>query len=112
MKLENHEAPQMRRSKLEMYVDILKLLEKMGPLKMIHIMYKTNFNGITLKEQLNFLIKQNLVEERTIKKRQVVFAVTQRGIKVTRHFQELTQEISVIEEAQSQTKVYHKKNCT
>ena len=30
----------MRRSKLEMYVDILKVLGQRGPLKLTHIMYK------------------------------------------------------------------------
>ncbi len=108
--LENHEVLQMRRSKLERYIDVLKELEHTGPLKLTHIMHKSNFNGSILKDYLDFLVKQGLVEERTVKKRRVVFAVTQRGISVMRHFQELTQEISVIEEAQSQTNAYHKKN--
>jgi len=33
-----------RRSKLEMYVDILKALARHGPLKLTHIMYKANVN--------------------------------------------------------------------
>ena len=98
MKLENLEALQMRRSKLEMYVDILKVLAHAGSLKLTHIMYKSNFNGSMLKEYLDFLIKQGLVEERTVKKGRVVFAVTERGITVLKLFRELTQEISVIEE--------------
>ena len=87
----------MRRSKLESHVDILKVLAHKGPLKLTHIMYKSNFNGSILKEHLGFLIKQGLVEERTVKKIHVVFAVTQRGITVLNHFQELLQEISAIE---------------
>jgi predicted transcriptional regulator len=98
MKLENHEAVQMRRSKMERYIDILNVLAHTGPLKLTHIMYKSNFNSSILKEYLNFLIKQGLVEERIIKKNLRVFAVTQRGITVLNHFQELTQEISAIEE--------------
>ena len=88
----------MRRSKLERYVDILKVLANMGQMKLTHIMYKSNFNGSILKEYLDFLIKQGLVEERTIKKNHLVFAVTQRGRTVLKHFQELTQEISLIQE--------------
>ncbi len=88
----------MRRSKLESYVDILKVLAHTGPLKLTHIMYKSNFNGNILREYLDFLIKQGLIEERTIKKRHSLFAVTQRGMTVLKHFQELTQEISAIEE--------------
>jgi predicted transcriptional regulator len=51
-----------------------------------------------LKEYLGFLIKQGLVEERTVKKIHMVFAVTQRGITVLKHFKELTHEISALEE--------------
>ena len=101
VKLENNEAPQMRRSKLERYVDILALLSHMGPMKLTHIMYKSNFNGSVLKEYLNFLIKQGLIEERTIRKTRSVFAVTQRGRTVLKHFRELTQEISAIQEISS-----------
>jgi predicted transcriptional regulator len=88
----------MRRSKLERLVDILKVLANTGPLKLTHIMYKSNFNSIILKEYLNFLIKQGLVEERTVKKNRTVFVITQRGITILKHFQELTQEIYAIEE--------------
>ena len=93
----------MRRSKLEMYVDILSVLARRGPLKLTHVMYKANVNCSVLREQLDFLIKQNLVEERTIKKGRTVFAVTQRGINVLKYFRELTQALPIIEEARSQT---------
>jgi predicted transcriptional regulator len=42
-------------------------------------MYKANVNCSVLKEYLDFLIKQGLVEERTIGKRRVVFAITPRA---------------------------------
>jgi len=103
VKLENLKATQMRRSKLETYFDILKVLAHTGPLKLSHIMYKANVNGDMLKEYLDFLIKQGLVEKRTIKKRSTVFAVTQRGINVLRYFRELTQELLVMEEARAKT---------
>jgi len=89
---------QMRRSKLERYVEILKVLAHRSPLKLTHIMQKANINCNMLKEYMGFLIKQGLVEERTVKKIHTVFAVTQRGITVLKHFQELTQEISALEE--------------
>jgi predicted transcriptional regulator len=52
-------------------------------------MYKANVNCSVLKEYMDFLIKQSLVEERTIGKRRVVYAVTQRGITVLKYFREL-----------------------
>lgn len=59
----------MRRSKLEMYVDILSVLAHKGPLKLTHVMYKANVNCCVLKEYLDFLIKQGLVEQRTLRER-------------------------------------------
>lgn len=95
----------MRRSKLEMYVDILTVLAHRGPLKLTHVMYKANVNCSVLKEYLDFLMKQGLVEERTIGKRRVVFAVTPRGITVLKYFKELKQVLPIVEEARSQVPV-------
>jgi len=58
----------MRRSKLEMYVDILKVLARTGPLKLTHVMNKSNFNGKIIKECLDFLIKRGLIEKRTVQR--------------------------------------------
>jgi predicted transcriptional regulator len=91
----------MRRSKLETYVAILSVLAQRGPLKLTHIMYKANVNCSVLREQLDFLIKQNLVQERIIKKERTVFAVTPRGITVLKYFRELTQALPIIEEART-----------
>jgi predicted transcriptional regulator len=51
-------------------------------------MYKTNLNCCVLKEDLNFLLKQNLVEERIIGNSKV-YEVTQKGINVLKYFQKL-----------------------
>jgi predicted transcriptional regulator len=64
-------------------------------------MYKANVNCSVLKEYLNFLIKQGLVEERTIGKRRVVYGITQRGITVLKYFRELKQVLPIIEEARN-----------
>ena len=91
----------MRRSKLEMYLDILKVLAHRGPLKLTHIMYKANVNCSILKEYLDFLIKQNLVEERNVGKSRTVFAITQRGITVLKYFRELQQILPIVEETRN-----------
>ena len=95
----------MRRSKLEMYVDILKVLAQRGPLKLTHIMYKANVNCSVLKEYLDFLIKQGLVEERAVGKSRIVFAVTQRGVTVLKYFRELKQVLPIVEEARNAIQV-------
>jgi predicted transcriptional regulator len=99
------EGTYLRRSKLEMYVDLLRVLAHKGPLKLTHIMYKSNVNYSVLKEYLDFLTKQGLVEERTIGKARVVFAITQRGITVLKYFRELEQVLPIVEEARTQATI-------
>jgi predicted transcriptional regulator len=88
-----------------MYVDILSVLAHKGPLKLTHVMYKANLNCSVLKEYLDFLIKQGLVEERTIGKERVVYAVSQRGITVLKYFKELKQVLPIVEEAKNQVAI-------
>jgi predicted transcriptional regulator len=72
-------------------------------MKMTHIMYKANLNCNVLRENLDFLIKQKLIEERTVKKEHTIFEVTQLGINVLKYFKELTKALPFIEENRSQT---------
>ena len=102
---ENKRNKTVRRSKLEMYVDILSVLAHKGPLKLTHVMYKANVNCSVLKEYLDFLMKQGLVEERTVGKRRVVYAVSQRGITVLKYFKELKQVLPIVEESRSQVMI-------
>jgi predicted transcriptional regulator len=88
----------MRRSKLEIYVDILKVLAHRGPLKLTHVMYKANVNCSVLKEYLDFLAKQGLVEEKIIGKERIVYAITQRGVTVLKQFRELKEVLPIVEE--------------
>jgi predicted transcriptional regulator len=90
----------MRRSKLEVYIDILEVLAIRGPLKLTHIMYKSNVNCSVLKDQLEFLIKNTLVEERILRKEKVVYAVTQRGLQILKSFREIKQVFPIEEEKQ------------
>jgi predicted transcriptional regulator len=92
----------VRRSKLEMYVDILNVLAHRGPLKLTHVMYKANVNCSILKEQLEFLIRQGLVEERKLGKRRVAYGITERGLTVLKQFREFKQVLPITEEEQRQ----------
>jgi predicted transcriptional regulator len=84
-----------------MYIDILKVLARRGPLKLTHIMYKANVNCSVLKQYLDFLILQNLVEEQTLGKKRVVYAVTEKGLTVLKYFRELKTVLPIIEEARA-----------
>ena len=89
----------VRRSKLEIHVDILRVLARHRPLKLMHIMYKANVNCGALKRHLEFLIKQKLVEERTVGKKSVVYTITERGLTVLEYFKKLNIALPIIEEA-------------
>ena len=78
-----------RRSKLETYADILRVLVNKGPLKTTHIMQKINVNSATLKKYVAFLVKQGLVEERSIKEGRIVYEITPRGVLVLKGLKEI-----------------------
>jgi predicted transcriptional regulator len=64
-------------------------------------MYKANVNCRVLKEYLEFLIRQDLIAERTVGKSRTVFAITQRGITVLKYFRELKQVLPIVDEARN-----------
>jgi predicted transcriptional regulator len=72
----------MRRSKLEMNLDILKILASQGPRKLTQLMRKTDLSQSVLKQHLAFLIQQNLVEKQNFSKDKIFYAITERGLKV------------------------------
>jgi predicted transcriptional regulator len=90
----------VRRSKLEIYLDILSVLAQRGPLKLTHIMYKANVNCSVLVEYLGFLMQKELVEERSVGKNRIVYAITQRGVTVLKYFGELKRVLPIAEEDQ------------
>ena len=85
-------------------MDILKVLAHRGPLKLTHVMYKANVNCSVLKECLDFLTKQGLVEEKIIGKERKVYAITQRGVTVLKQFRELKEVLPIVEETGNEAK--------
>jgi predicted transcriptional regulator len=88
----------MRRSQLEMHLKILEILDRVGPLKLTHVMNKANVNCSLLKECLDFLTKQGLVEEKIIGEGRKVYAITQLGLKVLQQFRELKEMLPIVED--------------
>lgn len=85
----------VRRSELEVHVDILKVLARHGPLKRTHIMYEANVNSSVLKQYLDLLTQHNLVEEQTLHKKGVVYAITERGLAVLKYFMEVDRALQM-----------------
>ena len=84
MRLENRSKGVLilPKSKLEKHLEILTLLAIGKPSSPTHIKNKTGIHHNTLKRCLEFLIQQNLVEERILSRDRVSYAITKRGVKV------------------------------
>jgi len=91
----------MRRSKMEMYLDILKILAQKGPLKLTHVMYKANVNCCVLKKYLEFLTQNDLVKEKTLRKQKIIYEISEKGLAVLKNFRELQIMLPIIEEDKS-----------
>ncbi len=83
-----YEGFNMRRSKLEMQVEIMKVLAQKGPLQLPNIMHETNLTCNILLENIGFLIKQGLIEEISLEKKNIAYGNTNRGSAVIRFFGE------------------------
>jgi len=88
---------------MEMYIDILKVLAQNGPMKLTHVMYKANVNCSVLKQNLDFLIEQNLLEEQITPKRRnrtkIRYAITEKGRTVIKYFNEVNRALQITEES-------------
>lgn len=68
---------------------ILQALAQRGPLKFLHIVYAADINCNLLREFLDFLTQQNLVEERTVYNNRTVYAITDRGRRILEYFRQM-----------------------
>lgn len=100
---EESERADMRRSKLELYEDILTALVN-RPLTVDLIAYACNMDCFALRQRLEFLLKNGLVEERNYQKKKR-YALTRRGLAIyktlslTKHLEKLQTNMKKIDEA-------------
>lgn len=91
----------MQRSKLELYEDVLTALSD-NPMTIDNIAYVCNMDCVALNKRLDFLIKNNLVEERAFN-RETFYALTRRGLaifktlEITKRLEKLQTSIKIIE---------------
>jgi len=62
---------------------------------------RINVNVSVLREYLDFMVHQNLIEREKITKTRVSYMVTQRGITVLRYFHELEDVLSGLKSMES-----------
>ena len=93
----------MRRSKLELYEDILKALVNKA-LTVDSIAYACNMDCVALHQRLNFLMQSGLVEEKSYKDK-TRFVLTHRGLAIfktltlTKSLEKLQTNMKRIDEA-------------
>ena len=82
---------------METYVEILKVLSHNEPMKLTHIMYKANMNCNALKECLEFLIQQDLIEKKVTSTRRnrekIRYMVTEKARTVIKYFNEVNKAL-------------------
>lgn len=72
----------VRRSKLEINLDILRILASQGPMEPTQLTHKTDLSQNVLRQHLDFLAQQNLVEEQKFGKTEVFYVIAERGLRV------------------------------
>ena len=84
---------------MEMYISTLEALAYYGPLRLTRITYKAKMNCSQLKAILDDLINKKLVEERTVKKNQVVYVATSKAKTILSYFDEVKEMLPIAENA-------------
>jgi predicted transcriptional regulator len=88
---------------MEMYISTLEALAYYGPMKITKITYKAKMNCSQLKEILDSLIEEKLVEERMLRKNKIVYVATPKARTILSYFNEL-KEMLPIEQDTNQLK--------
>jgi predicted transcriptional regulator len=70
------------RTKIQIYLDVLKVLEREKYVKPTNLMYKTNLSWMPLKHILNVLFENKLVEYTEISPKRRLYYLTDEGKKV------------------------------
>jgi predicted transcriptional regulator len=72
-------------------------LAQKGPLKLTHLMYKTNVNCDVLSKNLVFMMKQGLIEVRNVGKGSHVYLITGSGLTLLKSWKEVKQMLPIVE---------------
>ncbi len=97
----NKRVADMHRSKLELYEDVLAALA-IRPLPVDGIAFVCNMDVVAVRKRLDFLIRNNLVEEKAFKN-ETSYALTRRGLaifktlEIAKRLEKLQTSIKIIE---------------
>ena len=84
----------MRRSRLEICIDILKAVED-GKTKFTRVMYESNTSWQILQENVQFLMKNGLIQTKQNGKRKA-YLLTEEGHKIISDFKKIERAIPLL----------------
>ena len=82
----------VRRSQTQIFIDILRLVQRKGTAKPTHILYGANLSHVRLKRYLDFLLSMGFVEKISQSNR-MFYRITQKGVNFLREYKKI-EEIS------------------
>ena len=88
----------MKRSKLEVQLAILKVLEQGKLMSPTQILYKVNICSQFLRQHLDYLIEQNLMERKVSGGSRAKYVITRKGLDALRTYGELQGMLAINEE--------------
>ncbi len=80
----------MPRSKLEVYIDVAKSLMEYGPLSLEEIASIIEIEADLLKRHTDVLIKQEIVQEKKNNNQDLLYEITEHGVKIIKFFKIVT----------------------
>ncbi|MFH1327833.1 MAG: DUF4364 family protein [Candidatus Bathyarchaeota archaeon] len=95
--IRENELQVMPRSTFEVQIGILNALAQYGPLKLTHIIYNANLNCNSLKQLLDHLIKNGLVEEQKLGKKRKLYSITEKGQRVLEYTRKIDNYLPLME---------------
>ena len=78
----------VRRSKIHIFIDILRLVSKKGKAKPTHILYGANLSHIRLKKYLEVLLTNGFIEQ-TSEGGHTYYRLTERGMEFLSEFRKV-----------------------
>ncbi len=87
--------PTTIRSNLELHINVLHDIAVHGPLQIDDIIDKTKIDELTLKKNLEFLVRNNLIKKRLSNKSQFFYTITSRGSTILNWFSKLNDALKL-----------------
>ncbi len=85
-----------KRSKLERYLDILKVVAEHGPIKRTHILYRANLAWGELRDSLEAL-QQSATLSRVVTKKGMFYEITESGKKTLAYYADIQSSLNETE---------------